>query len=298
MARRLAKSLNLKGKVLWAGISVAGTCALISWGLVNAPRVWAQKTGAPPSFEVASIKVDKSAMPLGGIHLFGDRFSATGGVMGFIEHAYGRNGRPLSDAQVSGVPDWAKSEVFDIDAKIDDSLTDGPWKKLSFDQQWDQVMLMLQSLLTDRFKLAVTHQTKQLPVYALVLAKNGPKFAEDDSHPEGGIGARPADGGRLQQIEGTSSPMNILANVLSFQPELGSRPVLDQTGLKGRYSFILQWAPERLAATASQKEDSAAGTSGPSLFTALEQELGLKLQSTKAPVDTIVIEHIERPTEN
>jgi uncharacterized protein (TIGR03435 family) len=186
--------------------------------------------------------------------------------------------------------------VFDIDAKVEDSLVEGEWKKLSFDEQVNQVMLMLRSLLADRFKLRVRHETKELPVYALVLAKNGPKFAEDNTHPE--IGAISAHG--RGKLEATSSDFSSFVFILSRQPELGGRIILDKTGLPGHYSFTFQWMPENLPATGGQSAASASSSesSGPSLFTALREQLGLRLESTKAPVDTIVIEHIERPTEN
>jgi uncharacterized protein (TIGR03435 family) len=300
LIRSSARLLRLKGKILWAAISVAALSGLLLLGLKDAPLVSAQKTqaGNAPllSFEVASIKLNKSSLPLGGRHLFGDRFNVTGRTIGLIVSAYGHNGHPLSPDQVSGGPDWIKSEVFDIDAKVEHALVEGEWKNLSFDERVNQVMLMLRSLLADRFKLMVRHETKELPAYALVLDKKGPKFAEDNTHPEiGGISAR----GR-GKLEATSSDFTTFVSVLSMQPELGGRPVLDNTGLQGHYTFTFQWTPENLAATGGQSADRASSSesSGPSLFTGLREQLGLRLESRKAPVDTIVIEHIERPTED
>ena len=297
---RSSARFRLKGKLLWAAISVTALSGLLLLGLINLPQVSAQKTQAgdapQPSFEVASIKLNKSRFPVGGRHLFGDRFNATGRTIVLIVAAYGHNGHPLSPDQVSGGPDWIKSDVFDIDAKVEDSVVEGEWKKLSFDEQVNQGMLMLRSLLADRFKLRVRHETKELPVYALVLDKKGPKFAEDNTHPEiGGISAR----GR-GKLEATSSDFATFVSVLSMQPELGGRAVLDKTGLRGHYSFTIEWTPENLAAGGVQSADRASSSesSGPSLFTGLREQLGLRLESTRAPVDTIVIEHIERPTEN
>jgi uncharacterized protein (TIGR03435 family) len=300
LTRSLARILRLREKFLCAGIGVAVISGLLFLSLIDAPQVCAQKTQAGdvplPSFEVASIKLNKSPLPLGGRHLFGDRFNATGRTMGLIEAAYGQHGRPLTPDQVSGGPDWINSDVFDIDAKVEDSLVEGEWKKLSFDEQRNQVMLMLRALLADRFKLRVRHERKELPVYALVLAKNGPKFAADNTHPE--IGAISARG--RGKLEATSSDFTTFVSVLSMQSELGGRTVLDKTGLQAHYSFTFQWTPENLAASGAQSADRASSSesSGPSLFTALREQLGLRLESTKAPVDTIVIEHIERPTEN
>jgi bla regulator protein blaR1 len=296
-----ARLLSLKGKLLWAAISIAAVSGPLVWGLIDTPQTYAQKTPAGdaplPSFEVASIKLNKSRSPLPGYHVFGDRFNATARTILLIEAAYGHN-NPLNPDQISGGPDWIKSDLFDIDAKIEKSLVDGKWKKtnLSVEEQSNQVMLMLRSLLADRFKLRIRHEMKELPVYALVFAKNGPKFAEDNTHLEiGGITAR----GR-GKFEVTSATLSRLVFVLSMQPELGGRVVLDKTGLQGRYSFTFQWTPENLSARGGQSADSAPSSesSGPSLFTALREQLGLRLESTKAPVDTIAIEHIERPTEN
>lgn len=192
--------------------------------------------------------------------------------------------------------DWIKTALYDIDAKVDDSLVEAAWKNLSFNQRWDQVMLMLQSLLANRFKLRVRHEMKDLPVYALVLAKNGPEFAEDTSHPQN-AGIRAAGRGRFEVTSDTLSSFTFL---LSVQPEVGHRVILDKTGLQSHYTFRLQWTPENLAARDGQLAAgaSSAESSGPSLFTALQEQLGLKLESTKAAVDTIVIEHIEQPSEN
>jgi uncharacterized protein (TIGR03435 family) len=157
-------------------------------------------------------------------------------------------------------------------------------------------MLMLQSLLADRFKLRVRYETKELPVYVLVLAKNGPKFNEDNTHPE--IGAVSARG--PGKLDATSSDFSTFADVLSIQPELGGRTVLDKTGLQGHYSFTFQWTPEKSVAGGGQSGHTASTSepSGSSLFTALQEQLGLKMELQKAPVDVLVIDSIEMPSEN
>jgi uncharacterized protein (TIGR03435 family) len=292
MAGTLASSLGCKTKCSWAAMSMGVLVGLAFWGFADVPRVCAQRTGdVLPSFEVASIKLDESPEPLMGFHICGDRFNATGPAIALIGAAYN-----VYSNHISGGPDWIKSEVFDIDAKVDDSLVDGPWKKLSLDQQMHQAILMLRSLLADRFKLQITYQTKEFPVYALVLAKNGPKFTEDDTHLE----TNRLTLHHLGNIEAVSEDLSSFADLLSIMPELGGRRVLDKTGLQDHYSFAFHWTPEKLAASASQSPNgtSSPESSGPSLFTALQEELGLKLQSAKAPLDTIVIEHIEQPSEN
>jgi uncharacterized protein (TIGR03435 family) len=300
MTHRLAEKFTFGRKALLGAAAAAAIAIPLAVGMIGAPQVRWQKTSendaAPLSFEVASIKLDKSRIPVGGAHLFGGTFNATITARGLIAMAYGRNYSPLSIDQLSGGPDWTKSEVFDIDAKVEDSLVEGEWKNFPFDRKWDQVRLMVQSLLADRFKLQVHHETKELPVYVLVLATNGPKLTEDNSHPElGGISARGPG-----KLDAASSPMSILASILSFQPEIGGRTVADKTGLQGNYTYTLHWTPENLAANGGQSAPGAPspGSSGPSLFEALQDQLGLKLELTKAPVDTVVIDYIEQPSAN
>lgn len=302
MTERRADKLSFGRKLLLAAIGIAAVAGPLLWGLKGAPQVRAQKTQAGdaplPSFEVASIKLSRARSPFTiqpALYISGD-FCATDRTIGLIESAYGHSDSPLNPGQVSGGPDWIKSEVFDIEAKVEDSLVRGEWKRLSLDEQRNQVLLMLRSLLADRFKLRVRHETKELPVYALVLAKNGPKFAEDNT---------PSKYWRIEgrgpgKIAAISVAFSWFAGFFSGLPELGGRIVLDKTGLQGRYSFTFQWKPENPAAKGGQSADSTplSDSSGPSLFTALQEQLGLELVSTKAPVDVLVIDHIERPSEN
>lgn len=268
-----------------------------------------------PSFEVASIKPNHSAdlwtrvdAPKGG-------FIATSiTAKELIKWAYAGISLPLRDDQLSGGPSWISSERYDIDAKLDDSQVE-PLEKLPPEQRILQVRLRVQSLLADRFKLLVRDETKEIPVYALVIAKNGPKLREakpGDTYPNGIKGpdgrSHPGmwwvEGGKLT---GQALPMASLVMILSqsCQLELG-RTVLDQTGLKGKYDIALKWTPDQSSAgmfmgTAGVKpgaESAPPDSSGPSLFTAIQEQLGLKLESTKGPTEAIVIDHIERPTAN
>jgi uncharacterized protein (TIGR03435 family) len=157
---------------------------------------------------------------------------------------------------------------------------------------------LLQSLLADRFHLLVSHQSKELPAYALAVAKGGPKFQEakpDDKGPDIGVGPG--------QLTFRACPMATVVTVLSNQM---GRTVVDQTGLKGNYNFTVQWRKDQTMSGMPREQvggvpapDAAPlDYSGPSFFTALQEQLGLKLESTKIPTDVIVIDHIERPTEN
>jgi hypothetical protein len=187
MTRQLANKLSLRRKLLLATVGIAAVAGPLLWGLIAVPQVRAKRTQAGdaplPSFDVASVKLIKARSPFTiqpALYISGD-FCATDRTIGLIESAYGHIDSPLNPAQVSGGPDWIRSEVFEIEAKVEDSLFKGEWKRLSLDEQNNQVLLMLRSLLADRFKLRVRHETKELPVYVLVLAKNGPKFAEDNT---------------------------------------------------------------------------------------------------------------------
>ena len=228
-----------------------------------------------------------------------------------IAWAYAGISLPLQDNQLSGGPSWISSERYDIDAKLDDSQVEA-LEKLPPEQRILQNKLRVQSLLADRFKLVVREETKEIPVYALVIAKNGPKLQETkpgDTYPNGikGPDGRPSlacCGWETGQLKGQALPMATLVMMLSHQ--LG-RTVLDQTGLKGKYDFALKWTPDQSSAGDVHGADGVKpgaesapppDSSGPSIFTAIQEQLGLKLESTKGPVESIVIEHIERPSEN
>ncbi|MGA3328790.1 MAG: TIGR03435 family protein [Terriglobia bacterium] len=160
----------------------------------------------------------------------------------------------------------------------------------------------------------MSHGTKELPVYALVVAKNGSKLHEakpGDTYPKGlkGSDGRPIGHPNVLhiargQLIGQGIPIGTLAMLLSFQLD---RTVLDQTGLKGNYDVTLLWTPDEASAAMTAGPGGGASgagaapppeSSGPSLFTAIQEQLGLKLESTKGPVEVLVIEHIERPSEN
>lgn len=275
-------------------LAITTAFAIVSIVLMatTASRLRAQaKSLASPSFEVASIKLDKSAFAIQHAEISTGRFTAVGTAQGLIRWAYSID----HDYQISGGPDWIKSTRFDIEAKIEDSLVEAEEKKLTADQWRDQVRLMVRSLLADRFKLKVTQETKILPVYVLVLATDGPKIAQVKADPSWFV-----SGHGPGKLEVKSAPMKDFVFSLSMRPELVGRLVLDKTNLQGRYSFTLEWTPENLAAMSSRTASNAplSNSSGPSLFTALQEQLGLRLESTKASVDTIVVDHIEQPSAN
>jgi uncharacterized protein (TIGR03435 family) len=303
-------------------ISKRVAAGLVMLGLLRTLAIHAQSTqstGGPlPSFEVATIKRDRSGGPGNGLMLPPGRFTATKvSAKMLVSFAYNgnRSGFSLRDDQVSGGPDWINSEEYDIDAKVDDTLVSSEEQKLPFEQWADQVRLMVRALLADRFKLQVSHTTRDLSMYALVVAKGGPKLNVSTVPPLGPIVRMPSGPdmpkgpmirGSLGEITAISITTGTLADALSRQRELGGREVVDRTALTGRYDFTLKWIPEGAAPldvgaaadNQASSPESRPESSGPSLFTALQQQLGLKLESTRGPVEVLVIDHIERPSEN
>ncbi len=183
--------------------------------------------------------------------------------------------------QLVGLPRWASEEQFDIEAKIDED--DLPaYQKLSDRERMEKAAAMLRSMLEDRFQLKVHHETKTLPVYDLIVAKGGFKLKQSQA-PENSYGML-TDRGRIE-IEG--GPIG--ARFIVGLTDASGRIVIDKTGLTGHYDIDLKWTTD---------EGLAAGVSGPSLFTALEEQLGLKLVAARGPVDIIVVDHIELPSAN
>jgi uncharacterized protein (TIGR03435 family) len=293
------------------GLLVVATPVVI--GFLDATQTCAQSQGqhtAPiaPVFEVASIKPNKYGSSPFRLGLWGERFSATGMTLqGLVREAFA-----VEDDQIAGEPHWLNSESYEIETKVDQSIAD-QLHRLSFDQRLVEYRRMLQTLLTDRFKLTFHWETKELPVYALVVAKKGPKIEEakpGDTYPNG---MKDLDGnghGDIMRVGrgvliGQGVSIAFLVRMLS-QQQLG-RPVSDRTGLTGKYNFSLQWTPDVNQAPMLKRPDggwqpSGSGVSpefsGPSIFTAIQEQLGLKLEPEKGPVQILVIDHVEKPSEN
>jgi uncharacterized protein (TIGR03435 family) len=196
---------------------------------------------------------------------------------------------------VLGLPEWAQSDNYDIVAKV--SEADLPeWRNPA--SQKVMLRAMMQAMLADRFKLAVHRETKEESVYSLVMGKNGPKFTETNpavSHPVGM--ALPGGGGVLVPENAGHSyhfyeaSMATLASLLSGW---AARPVQDKTGLTGKYDFVLQ-KPDPVAMPSAGPQEAA--EPAPTVFSTVEA-LGLKLESAKGSTETLVIDHIERPSPN
>ncbi len=208
-----------------------------------------------------------------------------GTLRGIIESAY-----DVRDFQITGGPGWIDSAHYDIYAKT--AADDPQMQAAAPEGRIPQTRRRLQTLLAERFQLQIYRETKELPVFALVLGKNGSKLKEAGEGPaSGGQGIRAGCGA----MTGTRTPMTVLALVLSRQ--LG-RPVQDRTGLTGKYDFQLQWTPDNGPCPAPPDGGSPGSPDGPSLFAALQEQLGLKLEATRGPVEILVIDHIEKAAEN
>jgi uncharacterized protein (TIGR03435 family) len=252
-----------------------------------------QDAASSPSsvFDVISVRESKPVppFPVGSINPpHSGRFSATNySAMILIQVAYG-----FSYTQISEVPDWVRSARFEIRAQADPSVDDR-LAKLSDEDAALEKQRMLQNLLADRFKLKVHTTTKRLPAYALVLAKGGPKLRKatmEDSSPAQPNAPKPhpieeRSGASDSEFLAHGASMELLAAHLTGQ--VGTT-VLDKTGLTGYFDFTLQ------CCGADQQADS----SWPSIFTALPEQLGLKLQPIKDAVPFLVIDEIEKPPPN
>lgn len=227
------------------------------------------------SYDVVSIRPSNvEGMSIDGR---GDHYVARGATLwSLLFNAF--NLRPNDD--VPGLPGWAKSERFDLEAGMDaDTYAD--LQRMPVEEQTAQREKMLQAILADRFKLKMHYESREQPIYALVIAKSGLRLKEwpSDKTP-GGI-----SWGR-GQIEVRGEPMERFTFCLS--DTLG-RAVVDKTGLTGRYEIDLKWTPDELQGTPD---------AGASIFTAIQEQLGLKLESTRGIVETFVVDHVERPSEN
>jgi len=272
-------------------IAVAALILSVSQLFAQAAANGSAASTAAPAFEVATIKpVDYDAKAGRYIVMQGtDRFVAKNyTVKLMIAAAYEVNPR-----QISGGPDWMGSDHYDILA-----LTPGVTRP-SHDEQ----MAMLRALLADRFKLSFHREQKDLSIYVLEAAKGGPKMGSGD-----GPGLRPSTAapGDPPAVISTVYPDRIKlparnATTADFasllQRALLDRPVVDKTGLTGRYDFDLEWAPDETQ-FGGEVPVAPADAQAPPFFTAIEQQLGLRLEATHGPAEVLVVDAVERPGAN
>jgi uncharacterized protein (TIGR03435 family) len=321
MAQQISGRLSVKQKLLVGVVTVTAVAFPLTVGLLEdaqppvrtafevasvrrMPPAGSAQTPTP-SFEVASIKPTKPGSE--GVMLRikpGAQFTATNVTLKMLmEEAY-----DVKDSQISATPPWFDSEHYDVDAKPDEAVG-AALDKLPPDQRHDQMMRMIQGLLEDRFKLTLDHQSKDLPIYALTLAKGGSKlkpsaFKPSDKPqnfaPPGPSGAPPPGGIWINgpgKVTSTGIQMKVFATVLSRVGDLG-RVVVDKTGLEGPYDFSLQWTPDNAGPNQSAAAEAMPEGANASLFTAIQEQLGLKLEAQKAPMPYLVIKHVEKPSDN
>jgi bla regulator protein blaR1 len=293
MANRAGRRLTFTRKLLLAAAGMAAVAGPILIGVTNAPVSRAQSKTEVVTFEVASVKPSSpdargltiDFTPGGGLRTVNARLRQ------LIEAAY-----DVHNFQISGGPAWLNSQGFDILAKPPQPEGAAADMRRMTDEAQRQLRQRLQALLTDRFQLVIHRGTKEMPIYALVLGKSGPKLKESTGEGHGINANRSA-------FTGSGATMQLLAQVLARR--LG-RPVLDRTGLNGKYDFTLEWTPdaggpagkEGPAGPNEKAEQAGPGVSGPTIFTALQEQLGLKLESQRGPVEIIIIDRAEKPAAN
>jgi uncharacterized protein (TIGR03435 family) len=244
---------------------------------------------APLEFEVATIKPTEHPDPLRkNIKFEGRRFTARNVTLSdLVLFAY-----DLQAREVSGGPNWFAKDEYDIDA-IPDVEIQSSDNNLAAMSQW---RVMGQKLLAERFKLASHREQRELPVYALLIGKSGPKLTKS----AGDSNATPTQG--FKQLGEFSAKNETLSEFARFmQLVVLDRPVLDRTKIVGRFDMELNWTPDgsqfsSIGIHVPPPTDSP--NAPPGLFTAIQEQLGLKLESIRGPVQVIVIDHIERPSEN
>jgi bla regulator protein blaR1 len=229
------------------------------------------------AYEVVSIRPNKTMSGSGGTRLLPDGFAWTNVTLSsLVKDAYGI----IVDSQVSGLPDWTRRENYDIVAKADADTAER-WKKLSRKERWEEEQSMRRSILGDRCQFKAHREARELPVYDLVVAKGGLKMkAAPPNEPSMEM---------TSEAQMTVHAMTIDSTVTTFADTVG-RVIVDKTGLGDKkFDFELKWTPD---------DRPSAPDSAPSLLTALKEQLGLKLVSARAPVKVLIIDHMERPSQN
>jgi uncharacterized protein (TIGR03435 family) len=290
---------------------------------------WQTDAGGKMEFDVASVKQNKSGLPPSGNLPYSniplgpqDMYAPTGGLLSatnwrliqYVIFAYKLTPDQILSVQ-SQLPKWATTDRYDIQARASGNPTK------------DQFRLMTQALLADRFKLAIRYETRQLPVFVLVLDKPGKLGTHIQLHPEDSpcSSAPPAPGsasdlpatvaggfpescgsfagwlapnapGRVR-VGARNVPMAMLATSFNVPFTGVDRPILDKTGLAGKFDFVIEFTPQSNGFSPPGSEFRP-DESGPTFFEALKEQLGLKLDPQKGPVDVVVVDHVEQPSEN
>jgi uncharacterized protein (TIGR03435 family) len=257
--------------------------------IIAVSQMFAQSRATRPTFDTFEVATIKPTAPdwKGGRFIrleSANRFVAKNHALKtLVAAAYN-----LTPRAISGGPSWIDSDHYDILAKTPGEV------RPSLDEQ----MAMLRKLLTDRFSLTFHREQKEFSIYALIVAKNGPKLKEStvspDASPEGPPPLVFVVSPQSVRMPGRHATMSELASVM--QRAALDRPVVDKTGLSARYDFDLEFAPDE------SQFGGMLGNSGdpakPGLFAAIQEQLGLRLEATRGPIDTLVVDQVERPSAN
>ena len=238
------------------------------WTIPQMRRTTPMAADADPTFEVSTIKPSRPEERGPRLGIQGRQFTFTHASLNdLFDFAYG-----VQKRQISGEPDWASAESYDISA-----VPDGEGEPSA--RQWQA---MVKKLMEERFQLKFHYEKREMPVFALTVAKSGAKLKSSAPGQPQGMGGGPGN------LGATSATMAEISQLLAHG--FLDRPVVDQTGLTGRFDLRLRWTPDDVAAQAADAP--------PDFFTAMQEQLGLKLVATKAPVDVMVIDRVERPSAN
>ena len=280
-------------------------CLLLPWLMVMgrfSPGLNGQVLHADPplpSFDIATIRLSKGDS-LRTVRSASELHMLDVTARYLIEQAYNIPWTNGSKDRIRGGPGWLDSDHYDVDAKISPE-TAVTLEQMTEEQRRRQMNLRLQTLLADRLKLKLHFETLQEPMFAIMPGRNGAKLtalsnAAGQQNP--GISVR--YNGQAAQMTAKGATLGDLARWLTGYSEMGGQTVVDQTGLTERYDFVLNWTRERALTSGEQNGESESPSSagGPALFTALQEQLGLKLVNTRGPVEIIIVDSIERPTEN
>ena len=248
------------------------------------------------TYDAVSVKPNKTGGGMMRINQGSDMYSGTNVTLKMlVRFAYDLT----TEDQISGLSGAMASDHFDIEAKMD-ADTVATLKKMSKDEANTERRKMMQAMLADRFQMKVHHEQKELGMYDLVIAKGGFKLQDADPNDPYPNGIKGPDGksrpGSMNVNNGKLTAQGVpISNLSSFLAQQLHKQVVDKTGLKGTYDFTLKWQPDDMP---MESKDATGGEQAPSIFTALQEELGLRLDATKGLVDMIAVDHVEMPSEN
>jgi len=298
---------------LWTRITskpalVAGGTALLALCIANPRCMPAQllhaAEGKAPSFEVVTIKPADPEETTRSFKLSPGYFNARHvTLIDLLNFAY----EVKTVNQIVGAPDWTSKELFDIEAKAGAKIAD-QFRDLPPERKMEPTRLMVQSMLAERFHLRTSFKSKELPAYALVVAKGGTRLKQETNNPapnssESSANPHSSDVPHAptlymtdaHHLTGTNAPINMLIGWLEHRPELDGRVIVDETDLQGGYDFVLDGVQEvsQIPAAGPVPADE-----GASIFTILQEQLGLRLVPRKEPVEVLAIEGVEHPSPN